>query len=376
MERRVLMSATVPSMIGQFNINNIKLLQEMGYIVDVAGDFTDTSVWPIERVEKLKQQLHEMGVECIQIDFSRSPFSIKRHIKAYKDSMSLLEKRNYAFVHTHTPIASAIIRLVAHKTNTKVIYTAHGFHFYKGAPLKNWAIFYPLEKYLSKYTHTLITINKEDFARAEKRFKAKNIVYVPGIGVDVTKFQSAGESSESIRQELGISNETMLFVSVGELSHRKNHSVIIKALSQVNKDFYYIIVGQGELEQELKNMISSLGLNDRVSLLGYRTDISQILHAADVFLFPSLQEGLPVALMEAMACGLPCIVSEIRGNTDLVDSTVGELIHNNTVDEWNESINTLNMESLSEKRKAVLARIEQFDKSVVEKLMRNIYSNI
>ena len=139
-EKRVLMVATVPSMIGQFNMNNIQILQEHGYIVDVAADFKDTSVWPAERVQRFKDQMEEMGIECIQLDFSRSPLKLNRHYQSYKETVKLIQERKYSFIHTHTPIASAIVRQAAHKTGTKVIYTAHGFHFYDGAPLKNMSI--------------------------------------------------------------------------------------------------------------------------------------------------------------------------------------------------------------------------------------------
>ena len=154
-KRRVLMVATVPSMIGQFNMNNIHILLDMGYEVDVATDFTNTSYWPNERIQKFKDDLSELGVKTYQIDFSRSLFMINRHIKSYKEIIELIKKRQYSFIHTHTPIASVIVRIAAHKTGTKVIYTAHGFHFYNGAPLKNWIIYYPIEWLLSWWTDVL-----------------------------------------------------------------------------------------------------------------------------------------------------------------------------------------------------------------------------
>ena len=175
MNNRVLMVASVPSMIGQFNMDNIQILLGMGYKVDVACDFSDMSVWPKAKVMSLKKQMEESGVLCLQVDFSRSPLSIKRHLNAYKKIVRLLKENDYEFIHTHTPIASAIARLAAKKTHTKVIYTAHGFHFYHGAPLKNWVLFYPIEKHLSRYTDILITINKEDYNRAKEKFKSSQI---------------------------------------------------------------------------------------------------------------------------------------------------------------------------------------------------------
>ena len=368
------MVATVPGMIGQFNMNNISILQKLGYVVDVATDFMDESVWPRERVEKLKKDLSNIGVECIQIDFSRKPFAIKRHISAYRESLKLVRERDYSFIHTHTPIASAIMRLVAHKTRTKIIYTAHGFHFFSGAPFKNWLVFYPLEKFLSKYTDVLITINKEDYERAVARFSAKKNAYVPGIGVDVGKFQVRC-NREEVRKGLGIPNDAKLLISIGELSDRKNHKEVINALSKIDNDFYYIIVGKGQLKEELESLIESKGLGDRVKLLGFRTDTSELLNASDIFVFPSLQEGLPVALMEAMASGLPCVVSNIRGNVDLIDESNGKVV-DNTENAWAEAlakVEYLNLESLG---KSAAEKVNAFDCGSVDKIMRDIYSNM
>ena len=230
MDKRVLMVATVPSMIGQFNMNNIKILLEMGYQVDAAADFKDTSIWPEERVRKLKEQLAKMNVDCIQLDFSRSPLKLNRHIQSYKETVRLLKDKKYAFIHTHTPIASAIVRLACNTTGTKVIYTAHGFHFYKGAPLKNWIIFYPVEKWLSKYTDLLITINQEDYKRARKSFRAKSVEFVPGVGVDTERFSPNISGRMRIRHELGLDDKQIMLLSVGELNDNKNHASVIKAI--------------------------------------------------------------------------------------------------------------------------------------------------
>ena len=315
-EKHVLMVATVPSMIGQFNMSNIQILQELGYIVDVAADFTDTSVWPAERIQEFKDQMAEMCIECIQLDFSRSPFRIRRHINSYKETLKLLKERKYSFIHTHTPIASAVVRLAAKKTKTKVIYTAHGFHFYNGAPLKNWLIFYPIEKYLSIFTDVLITINKEDYKRAKEKFHAKKVVYIPGIGVDTEKFKPDENGREKIRKELGLKDDQLMILSVGELNENKNHESVIKAIKGMN--ITYVIVGKGDLKERLKAAANEYNVDLR--LMGFRNDVADFYNAADVYVLPSIREGLNVSLMEAMASGLPVACGNIRGNTDLIDN--------------------------------------------------------
>ncbi len=315
MNKRVLMVATVPSMIGQFNMNNIRILMDLGYEVDVAADFTDRSVWTDEKVASFQTELESLGIEYYQLDFSRNALDLGRHIKSYKEVLNLLKDRNYSFIHTHTPIASAIVRLAAKKMKTKVIYTAHGFHFYDGAPFKNWLIFYPIEKWLSKYTDVLITINKEDYKRAEEKFHAKKTVYVPGVGVDTEKFAPNESSRNRIRKELDLKDTDTMLLSVGELNENKNHSSVIKAISGMN--ITYVIVGKGEKKEELEALAKEYGVDLR--LMGFRTDVADFYNAADAYILPSIREGLNVSLMEAMASGLPVACGRIRGNTDLIE---------------------------------------------------------
>ena len=322
-------------MIGQFNMNNIRLLIEKGYKVNIASNFNDTSVWPKERIKEFLAQMDFMNVEYFQIDFSRSAFNLKEHINALKEMKALLKIGEYEFIHTHTPIASAIARLAARKSATKVVYTAHGFHFYKGAPFRNWLIYYPVEKMLSAYTDVLITINREDYFRAFKHFKAKKVCYVPGIGVDLQRYESVSVDISQKRIELGVPEDAILLLSVGELSARKNHIIIIKAMQNLPDNYWYVIVGQGKLKSDLKGEDKT----GRVIFLGYRNDIPELMRCADVFVFPSLQEGLPVALMEAMACKLPCVGSDIRGNRDLLPHDV--LVHSFKEDKWNEKIQSM-----------------------------------
>lgn len=384
MNNRVLMVASVPSMIGQFNMDNIQILLGMGYKVDVACDFSDMSVWPKAKVMSLKKQMEESGVLCLQVDFSRSPLSIKRHLNAYKKIVRLLKENDYEFIHTHTPIASAIARLAAKKTHTKVIYTAHGFHFYHGAPLKNWVLFYPIEKHLSRYTDILITINKEDYNRAKEKFKSSQIFYVPGIGVDIEKINMCCVDIEHKRTELGLKENDIMLLSVGELSERKNHEAVIRALNVLNNDkIKYFIVGKGQLKEYLENLISDMNLQNQVTLLGFRTDVLELCKSADIFIFPSLQEGLPVALMEAMACKTIVLCSAIRGNTDLINKY--EYIFNQ--DDYNDIV--LKMKNIigERTREEILKiyskqiednyrKLEAFDKREVKKRMENIYLSL
>lgn len=317
--KKILMVATVPSMIGQFNIDNLRLLQELGYKVEVACNFEDRSVWTNERIHSFIQIMKRMQILTHQIDFPRNPSDVKHLLRAWRQMDQLVAKNGYAGMHCHTPVAAALTRIIAHKHKVRVVYTAHGFHFYRGASWKNWLIYYPVERMLSRWTDTLVTINQEDYELAKKRFHAKRTVYIQGVGIDVARFSHHMESETVclLRKSLGIHKGDITILSVGELSIRKNHAQVIRALAHLNiPDVYYYIVGQGS-QEELLNVAKEYHVEQRVRLLGFRTDIPELLHAMDLFVLPSLQEGLPVALMEALASGIPCLASRIRGSVDL-----------------------------------------------------------
>lgn len=254
------------------------------------------------------------------LPFERSPIKLK-NFKTYKQLKEIIDSNEFDIIHCHTPMGGVLTRLAAgnaRKKNTTVIYTAHGFHFYKGAPVANWLLYYPVERWLSRYTDVLITINKEDFSRAQK-FNAKSIEYVPGVGIDTNKFNEISVNKTKKRREIGIDKDSLIVLSVGELNKNKNHETIIRALAQLeNPDIYYVICGEGPLVNYLRNLTKELGMDNQVKLLGFRTDIAELSKVSDIFAFPSFREGLSLSLMEAMTSGLPVICSNIRGNSDLI----------------------------------------------------------
>ena len=311
---RILYVTTVSVTMGFFE-KHFQMLQKEGHTVELACNCE----------QPLPQFCTEMGLKTYPIPFSRSPYS-RTNLKALKVLTRVIDEGQYDIVHTHTPTASVCVRLVCRKfrkQGLKVFYTAHGFHFYKGAPLKNWLLYYPVEWICAHWTDVLITINHEDFERAERFLKAGIIRYIPGVGIDLDKFANRSVDRTVKKQELGIPQDAVLLLSVGELNENKNHETVIKAIRDV--DVYYCIAGQGDREDDLKKLAFELEIGSRVKLLGYREDVRELYQAADVFVFPSYREGLSVSLMEAMASGLPCAVSQIRGNTDLIDENGGAL---------------------------------------------------
>lgn len=377
---RALMLASVASMIDQFNRNNIALLEEMGYEVDVACNFQVGNTSSDTQVSRFKNELVENGNKVIDIPIPRQPLAVKDIVKSYKMVKKLVKQREYDLVHCHSPIGGAIARLACkdqRKKGLKVIYTAHGFHFFTGAPKKNWIIFYPIEKYLGRYTDCLITICEEDYTRAKKKKIGKEVVYSPGVGICVSDIKNM-KKDQTYRDEIGLSHEDILVLSVGELSKRKNHEVVLRAIAGLNrKDIHYVICGKGILEDKLRLTAKELGIEKQLHLLGFRTDAKEWLQTADIFAFPSYQEGLPVALMEAMAAGLPVVCSRIRGNEDLVvDGQGGYLCNPSSVEEFSKYIEQLVKQPQLQKKMGEYnqKRVEQFDIANVETIMRDIYT--
>jgi glycosyltransferase involved in cell wall biosynthesis len=365
---KILYVTTISNTVNAFLIPHIQLLVEQGHQVDMAFNI----------VQEVNPELIKMGCKIHNIEFQRSPLDRKNYL-AYKNLKKLIQNEGYDLIHTHTPVASACVRLACRKMQgVKVIYTAHGFHFFKGAPLINWLVYYPIEKYLAKYTDILITINKEDYNRAKSSFKADRVVYIPGVGLDTQRFDTILVDKSSKRKELGLPEDAIIILSVGELNKNKNHETVIRAVAKLNNPaIYYVICGRGPLEDNLRRLSKELGLENRVKLLGYRKDIIEICKTAEIFVFPSFREGLSVALMEAMACGLPVICSDIRGNRDLMEnSESGQLVKPNDFEEFAKSINKVLM--CNENRIDVNNKvaIKAFDIRNIVQRMQEIYSQV
>lgn len=311
---KILYITTIGGTMGFFK-SFVRHLLDEGHVVDIATNEKDSKVPACYR---------EWGCAVYQIDTSRSPF-VMENVNAIGQIKQLAERGKYDIVHCHTPVAAACTRLAcrkARRSGTKVFYTAHGFHFYKGAPLKNWLVYYPVEWVCAHWTDTLITINQEDFELAKKHMHAKSVVYIPGVGINIEKFSNVSVNKAQFLLEnspVSISDDDMILLSVGELIERKNHESVIKALAKIkDQNWKYFICGKGALRNHLESLVHNIGLTDKVIFLGYRADVAKWYAVSNLFVFPSFQEGLPVALMEAIASKTLTICSNVRGNIELI----------------------------------------------------------
>lgn len=370
--KKVLFVATVVRLhINLFHLPYIKGFKEMGWQVDVAAnnDFHDPLECHIPYCDNF-----------YPIPLQRNPIR-KDNLKAIHQLQELIEKEKYQIVHCHTPMGSAAARIAAARSRrqgTKVLYTAHGFHFYKGAPLLNWIVYYPVERILSRFTDVLITINREDYDRA-RHFHARRVEYVPGVGLDLGKFHEVSDADE-VKKSLGLRETDVFAVTVGELIKRKNHITLIRAVARLgDPHFHLFICGDGVERETLAAEIKNLGLEEQVHLLGFRKDVYRLCGSADLFLFVSLQEGLPVAVMEAMACGLPIICSDIRGNKDLiVQGKGGYLIKPTDIDAVAQRIRQClgRPEQMKQMKQYNKEKIKKYRMDVVIDQMAGIYRSV
>ena len=343
--KKVLIVASVVSFIEWFNKENVDFLQEqLGCQVHIACNFDYMNDTDTARTESYIEKLKKQGIVLHNIAFARSPFSTE-NLRAYKELKKIIDGQQFDLIHCHTPTVSMMTRLAAgkaRKNGTVVMYTCHGFHFHNASSKKNWLIYYPVERMLSRYCDYIVTINREDFNRA-KTFHCKNVRYIPSVGVDIERIKQLKVDKAAKKASIGVPADKTLILSAGELIERKNHEVIIKALAKTgDRDIYYAIAGKGPLKEALQDLAQKLGVGDRVLFLGFRTDVFELYHAADISAFPSRIEGLGLAGIEAMAAGVPLISSNVHGILDyVVDGETGYAISPEDADGFAEAIKKL-----------------------------------
>lgn len=322
--KKALYVATVDIHIRSFHLPYLKLLHDNGYEVHVATNGNEK--FPFCDVK------HQICIE-------RRPFKLS-NLKAVKQLRKIIEKEKFDIVHCHTPMGSVVTRLASKnarkKYGTRVLYTAHGFHFYKGAPIINWLLFYPIERYLAKYTDTLITINSEDFNLAKARFskKCSDIRYVPGVGINTKKFniKMQGKENNAIIKKLKLNKKDFILTCVARLDKNKHQDFLINIMEIICKeynDIHLLLVGPDELDGAYQKLVKNKKLTKYVHFLGRREDIPEILSITNIVVSASLREGLPVNIIESFSAGKPVIALECRGMKDLIINNKNGFICNN-----------------------------------------------
>ena len=359
--------------VNNFSYSAMVAAQKLGIEFSIAGNWN----YPDDAARKADEKKY--GIKIYQVDFIRAPYD-PRNYKAYRQIKAIMEREKFDLIHCNTPIGGITGRIAAKKTGVnKVIYQAHGFHFYNGAPFINRTLFYNIEKHFAKCTDVLVTINHEDYesAKAFKLKKGGKLRYVHGVGIDLSVYDGIGEYREKKREELGLAPDDIAVISVGELNRNKNNITIVQAMADINnKHLHYFLCGVGPEEAAIKSYASEHGLTENIHFLGYRNDVKELLSACDIFVMPSFREGLSRSLMEAMACGLPCVVSKIRGNTDLIQKGGGHLCSPDSSAEFAEGIR----DCLASDRKKMgalnMQSVKKYDLSIVIAEWEKIYKDV
>lgn len=354
----------------KFNAPYMEWFKQQGWIVDNASPGIETTVVDNQ----------------YDVDIRRSPFSLK-NIKAYKQLKRIINQGNYDIIHVHTPMGAVLGRLAAigaRKNGTKVIYTAHGFHFFKGAPMINWILYYPIEKFLARWTDALVTINEEDYNRAIRHHLSSGKIYhIDGIGVNLEKFHPISqERKKQIRDALGLKQDNFVGLYVAQFIKRKNHEFIIESLSEILKEipnFMMVFAGSGETFEYCKNRAKELGVSDVIKFLGGRSDIPDLCGMADIHISSSFQEGLAIGNIEAMACGCPLVISNIRGHKEVCKNYENGFLFNlkDSSDFVNAIVILQNDKNMYDHiSKSNIEKVKQFSINTSLKDMSNIYTSL
>ena len=376
--KKVLFVATITGHINSFHLPYLKLFKDNGWETAVLTGDTDS-------VDKYCDKKYTTSIK-------RNPFKLD-NIIAIREMKTILEKEHFDIIHCHTPMGSVVTRLAAkkaRKNGTRVIYTAHGFHFYTGAPLINWLLFYPVEWYLAKYTDTLITINQEDFNRAKKKFSKRchDIQYVPGVGINPKKFDFKMNKKEKheLRASLGLKDDDFVMIFPARLDKNKNQGFLIKCMPELIKEnpkIHLLLPGQDELNGKYQRLAEKLNVENNVHFLGKRDDVPRLLKISDLAVSSSKREGLPVNLLEAVESYLPIIALNCRGCNDILNNTNNKILTSNNRHEMIKAIldhednksKTNNIEAFTtEKTIKVLSEIYFKKKKILHILSSNKFS--
>lgn len=386
--KKILILTTVSGFVYKFEMENVKILQEKGYEVHYAANEN------LPRYLFDEQMKQKSGIIFHNICIEKSPLKYRENVKALNQIMDIIWREQIQVLHCHTPLGGVLGRMAGKRCEKqglplKIIYTAHGFHFYQGAPQLTAVIYRMVETYLAKYTDILVTINREDYENARK-FQLRpsgSVCLIPGAGLDMEQYVPVTEKQyQNCREKLGIAENQLFLLSVGEVNENKNHRVVIESLRQLREQgwdishFKYGICGDGTERKALEQLVRNYHLEKWITFYDYQKDVRPFLWAADVFLFPSRREGLGMAALEALSAGVPVIAADNRGTREYMQHG-----KNGFVCKWNDSnsyiryIEKIQQMSLEErKRMKSFCRksVEKFQKKYTCEIMQQVYEDI
>lgn len=383
--KKALITANMSGFLWKFELNNVRILQELGYEVHYASNINEKG-YAFDL-----NQMRERGIIFHHIDIARSPFMFKMNLSALKEIIRIIDREKITLLHCHTPVGGLLGRLagVLSKNRPRVIYTAHGFHFYKGAPIFNNVVYQLVERVLAHFTDVIILINEEDYMAAKTMHLKKNgrVYLVPGVGIDFSSFKPVSAAEKNVaRHKIRIDEEAIFVLSVGELNINKNHKTVIMAMNaiiamkELGDRVIYGICGDGYFRKDIQEFANNSGVGNKVLFFGYQYDIREYYAAADVTVFPSVREGLGMAGIESLAMGIPVIASDNRGTREYMrDGQNGFVFQAEDVNDCTRCIKRyfhLNPEQKKEMSEQCIKSVQRFSKDITGEIMKGIYSGI
>lgn len=384
--KKALIITNLSGFLWKFELDNVALLQSLGYEVHFASNINEKG-YPFEVYE-----LEELGIVFHHIEIARSPYMWKMNARALIQIKQIIKEEHIGIIHCHTPVGALLGRLAvignANRKKLKVIYTAHGFHFYKGAPLLNNVVFKAVECCLAPLTDTLIVINSEDYAQAKKMClrKGGRVELIPGIGLDFDRFTPVSDQKKlELREKYGIPKDAFFVLSVGELNINKNHKTVIRAIKEIKEeepceDIVYGICGDGYWKDDIQGYAKTMGLESEILFFGYQRNVEEYYAMADITIFPSKREGLGMVGIESLAMGIPVIASDNRGTREyMLDGKNGYVCKWNDSQAFKQSIVTYKKLSSNQKqamRSNCRMSVKNFDKNITHLIMERIYRRL
>lgn len=384
-QKKALIITNQSGFLWKFELSNVKLLQDLGYEIHYASNSAEEGYY--YKPENLKQ----MGIIFHNIEIARSPYMIRMNWNALRELIQIIENEGIDIVHCHTPVGGLLGRMagVLSSLKPKVIYTAHGFHFYKGAPWINNIVYQGVERLMAIFTDELVLINKEDYLKAcTFRLRRNGKIHrIPGIGIDLSQFYPASEEEKrKIRKKIGIDEDAFFILSVGELNKNKNHRTIIQVMKKITDDnildgkVIYGICGDGFLRNELRHFADENCSKDQIRFFGYQCEIRDYYAAADVTVFPSRREGFGMVGLESLAMGIPVVASDNRGTREYMQhGKNGYVCRYDDIDGFIagiKKIRELSSAELKEMRCFCVNSTRDFSKENTNLIMQSIYEEL
>ncbi|MCD7865910.1 MAG: glycosyltransferase family 4 protein [Clostridiales bacterium] len=381
--KKVLIIATVSGFLFQFEQENVRILQSLGYEVHYAANAeTENYLFDSREIERLRIRMHPVPIP-------KSPMKLLAIRRALRMIISLIREEGISLIHCHTPVGGVLGRIAGRSCrdmNVRVIYTAHGFHFFEGAPVPGKWLYHMIEQKMAHDTDALVVINREDYQNALKfRLKKDGMVYrIPGVGLDTERFRPLTEEQcREARGKLNLSEEDFFLVFVGELNENKNPFVLLRALALLKNSDYAGrriicgICGDGAAREKLTRQIAEMQLSDAVKMYGYCSPVAPVLGCADAMIFPSRREGLGMAALEALAMGIPVIAADNRGTREYMEHQKnGWVCEPDDVQGYADGIRFvegLDTASREEMKRACRACVQRSSKDKTAEIMSRVY---